>query len=74
MKKQLLMCVLTIFLGIFISIVTLGLIQFLLLIILGLTINKDVLEFISLVFIAVGIFISFFIIIHNNYFQQKNNN
>ena len=71
MKKQLLLCALTIFLGIFLPIITLGLIQFLLLIILGLTIDKFNLSFMAVCFIAIGMFISFIIIVENKYFNNQ---
>ena len=71
MKKQILLCTLVGFLGIFLPIFILGLIQFLLLFILGVSIEKNILTPLSLMLVVGGMFIAFCIMNDNKYFKSN---
>mgnify|MGYP003406904022 len=71
MKKQILLCTLVGFLGTFLPIFIIGLIKVLLLIILQISVSKDILEPVVFIFIFFGITISAGIIKENNYFKNN---
>ena len=71
MKKQILLCTLVGFLGTFLPIFILGLIKVLLLIILQISVSKDILEPVVFIFIFFGITISAVIIKENKYFKNN---
>ena len=71
MKKQILLCTLVGFLGTFLPIFILGLIKVLLLIILQISVSKDILEPVVFIFIFFCFTISAGIIKENKYFKNN---
>ena len=71
MRKQILLCTLVGFLGIYLPIFILGLIKLLLLLILQLSISKDLLGSTVFLFIFIGFTISWGVMKENNYFKNN---